>query len=330
MVSAPLKNILATRRSLLNERVAEARRRLPGLNMAAFKTFVSDTLDAVCLAVDKVDAQATLSLVESAFEMGLDLVGLGFAGPAARQPWVDRAWQLLAGPMARLVAESPVDALGTITNAAIRLGAVQGVRVDAWIDAMALLAMRCRTMQELRAVGVACAWRAGMAHLRRAALEQAASLDPALAAAALGAPDVPFAVLHERLLSDRWWNPSGGALDAVGHIVGGFSGLGGPFVEPPDVRACADGFVVQSAERYFLVMADAFGAVVLPASEEEFAFAREGVGVKASVTPHGVRVQGREIAFAVPGDPVKAVVGADSMALFSPWTHMLRVVPVKS
>jgi len=43
-----------------------------------------------------------------------------------------------------------------------------------------------------------------------------------------------------------------------------------------------------------------------------------------------VRVAGREVVFATAADPVRAVVSADSMALFSPWTHRIRIVPVQS
>jgi hypothetical protein len=314
---------------LFNQRVAEARHRAPSLDTVAFGGFVSTTLDCLCQAIDQVDEQSTVASVEAAFEIGLELVAQGLAGPAARTPWVDRAWQQLAVPMAPLIAASPVEALGTITNAVVRLCAVPGVRVEAWIADLAVLASHCRTLQELRSLGALCAWRAGMAHLRLAALEQTASMDPALCAAAVGAPEQPWDALDARLREDRWWNPEHG-VHAQGHAVGGFSGFGGLFATPPLARACADGFVVHSGERYFLVIADAFGAVVLPATAAEFAAADAESVVDVSVTPAGVNVRGREVAVRMPGDAAKAAVRADSAALFSPWTHALRVVPVRA
>jgi hypothetical protein len=328
MVSSPLANVLAARRPLFNQLVAEARHRTPNLDMAAFSGFVTGTLDPLCQAIVKVDEQATVAVIEAAFEIGLGLVGQGLAGPAARLPWVDRAWQQLASPMAHLLVQWPADTLGTLTNAVVRLCGVPGVQVDAWIADMATLAPRCRQLQELRSVGALCAWRAGMAHLRLAALAQAASIDPTLAAAAMGAPNHTWTELDTRLRADRWWHPANG-VEAQGRTVGGFSGFGGPFATPPVARACADGFLVQSGERHFLVMSDAFGAVVLPATAGEFAQA-DAVSINVPVTPTGVNIQGREIAVRLPGDAAKAAVGTDSAALFSPWTHVLRVVPVRA
>lgn len=330
MVSDTLAGVLASRRALLNQRVAEARHQQPGFDTAAFSAFASDTLDAVCVAVQAVDPLATGAAVEAAFEIGLTLVGQGLAGPKARLPWVDRAWKQLAASIARLIAQAPTETLGTVTNAVVRLSSVRGVRVEEWIDTMRALAGRCAVLDELRALGALCAWRAGMAHLREPALAQADRLDPALASAALGAPDVPWASLRERLAADRWWNPSIGAVDAQGQTLGGFSGMDGPFAVPPAIRAGAGHFVAESAGRHFLLMADAFGAVVLPAAANEFAQADAAAAPGVAITPRGGSVGGREIAFAVPGDRMQAVGRADSVALFSPWSHHVRIVPARA
>jgi hypothetical protein len=330
MVSDALAGVLASRRALLNQRVAEARHRQPALDTAAFGAFVTGTLDAIGAAVDAIDPLATGAAVEAGFDIGLNLVGQGLAGPSARLPWVDRAWQALAPAVAPFIAQAPTETLGLLANAVVRLGNVRGVRVDAWIDHLRELAPRCRNLDDLRAIGALCAWRAGMAHLREPALAQAAQLDPALAAAAIGAPDTPWNDLHERLRTDRWWNPSTGDVNAQGQTVGGFSGLDGPFAVPPEVRGNAGHFVAESAGRHFLLMADAFGAVVLPASPGEFALAGATQAPGVAITPRGGSVHGREIAFAVPGERMKAVAGGDSVAFFSPWSHHVRIVPARA
>jgi len=329
MVSTSLASVLAARRPVLNQSVTEARHRLPSLDTAAFSAFVATEVDAVCVAVEGVDALAATAAVEAAFGIGLDLVAQGLAGPAARIPWVNRAWQRLARPAAAVIARSPVEALGAITNAVVRMGSVPGVRVDEWIDEMATLAPRCATLDSLRSLGAICAWRAGMAHLRQGALAQAAQLDPELAAAAVGSPSTPWGQLHERLRGERWWNPATGELNARGHTVGAFSGFGGPFAFPPEVRAGADGFVVESAERHFLVMVDAFGAVILPASPAEFAQATSTIAPNVSISPRGARIHDKPIEFPGPGDRIKAVASTDSVALFSPWSHQIRIVPAR-
>lgn len=329
MVSASLASVLAARRPALNQRVAEMRHRMPALDTAAFGAFVRHEIDAVCVAVEAVDPDAAERAVEAAFEIGLDLVGQGLAGPSARLPWVNRAWQALSGPTARLIAKSPVDALGAITNAVVRLGNVPGVRVDEWIDVTSALAVRCEDVASLRSLGAVCAWRAGMAHLREAALTHAGHLEPELAAAAVGSPATPWPVLHERLRTQRWWNPVTGTVDPQGRTVGGFSGLGGPFAAPPEVRVASESFVAESADRHFLVLADAMGAIILPASSSEFAAASMAPAQSVSITLQGARIHDTSIAFSVPGDRIKAVASVDSVALYSPWSHQIRIVPAR-
>jgi hypothetical protein len=329
MVSPLLANVLAARRPLFNQRVADARHRTPGLDLTAFSGFVNDTLDPMCMALGKFDEQATVAVIEAAFAIGLDLVGQGLAGPSARDPWIDRAWRQLAAPMAHLLAASPEDTLGTLANAVVRLCSVPGVDVQAWITDLSALAPRCADLAALRSVGALCAWRAGMAHLRAAALEQGKAIDPSLAAAAVGAPDQAWAELEPRLRSDRWWHPQRGAKEG-GRAVGGFTGFGGPFGVPPMARATADGFVVQSGDRYFLVMCDAFGAVVLPATAAEFTQADAASVTTLPVTPRGINLTGREVAVSFPGDSASVARGRDSAALFSPLTHYLHVLPVSA
>lgn len=329
MVSPLLANVLAARRPLFNQMVAEARHRAPGMDLSAFRAFVSDTLDPMCVALGKVDEQATVATIEAAFGIGLDLVAQGLAGPGARQPWIDRAWRQLATPMRHLLATAPADILGTVTNAVVRLGGVPGANVEQWIADLSTLAPSCATLDALRTVGALCAWRAGMAHLRVAALDQAGRIEPSLAAAAVGASGRAWAELEPRLRADRWWHPDHGVA-TQGRAVGGFTGFGGPFAVPPVARATADGFVVQSGERYFLVVCDAFGAVVLPATAAEFTQADTGSVTTLPITPHGVNVTGHDVAVRMPGDTVSAALGRHSAALFSPLTHYLHVLPVSA
>lgn len=327
MVSTSLAKVLAARRHAFNERVKETRHAMPGFDTAAFGVFVTHEIDAICVAVDAVDACASERVVEAAFDIGLGLVAQGLAGPAARLPWVNQAWRALSVPAARLMAVAPNDALALVTNAVVRLASVPGVRVGDWIDGMASLVERCDTLESLRSLGAVCAWRAGMAHLRRSALEHGDRLPPDLAAAAVGVPTATWSSLREPLQAMRWWQPAQGEVDRQGWTVGGFSGLGGHFGAPPEVRVRGDDFVVESAGRHFLVMADGFGAVVLPASAAEFADGSSTDARDLSMTPAGPRINDTVIRFAAPPDRMQAVASADSVALFSPWSHLIRIVP---
>ncbi len=327
MLSPALTGLLASRRSLLNQQVAEARQRWPTLDTAAFSVFVAQTLDPLCLAVAAVDEAAMPAATEVAFELGLELVAQGLAGPAARLPWVDAAWQQLAAPAAALIAVAPLETLGALSNAVVRMHEVPGVRIDAWLQRMAALAPRCDSTAALRSVGALCAWQAGMAHLRVAALAQADRLPAALAAEALGVDEMQWPSLRSQLGSERWWHPQGAAASVQGQTVGGFTGLGGPFAAPPELRASAEGFIARSGERHYLLIADAFGGVVLPASAAEFAAARATPATQLSIDSQGARMGTTAIAYAAPADGLAAVAGPAGIALYSPWSHHVRLLP---
>lgn len=327
MLSPVLTGLLANRRSLLNQHVAAARQRWPTLDTAAFSVFVAQTLDPLCVALAAADEAAMPAATEVAFELGLALVGQGLAGPAARLPWVDICWQQLAEPAARLIAAAPLETLGALSNAVVRMHEVPGVRVEAWLQRMRALAARCDSTVQLRSVGALCAWQAGMAHLRVAALAQADGLPPALASAALGIEEADWPAARKQLDGARWWHPRGAAAISQGQTVGGFTGLGGPFATPPELRASDEGFIARSGERHFLLIADAFGGVVLPASAAEFAAARATPAAQLSFDSQGALIGTTRIRYAAPADGLAAVAGPAGIALYSPWSHQVRLLP---
>lgn len=319
MISTGLSRVLAARRAYFNQRAMEMRHRMPSLDLTAFKAFLNQQVDAVALAVETADPDATGDAVDAAYAIGLELVSKALAGPGAHAPWVDRAWQQLAPVLGNLLAKDATQTLGTISNAVIRLGGVAGARVPDWLDAMRRLAGQCQDVVELRRLGAVCAWRAGMAHLRGPALDQGSLLDPALACAAVAAPsNFTWPSLKASLLEDPWWSPR--EEPVRGWMVGSFTGFGGPFPAPPQVRGTRDGFVVASGSHHFLLVADAFGAVVLPAGEEEFS-----AGQTASVD---AKLVGRLPASPLPPADLKTVRNERSVALYSPWSHRIHVLPL--
>ncbi|WP_313319115.1 hypothetical protein [Stenotrophomonas sp.] len=327
MLSPVLTSVLASRRSLFNQRVAQARQRWPALDTTALSAFIGQSLDPLCVAVAGVDEAAVPMVVEVAFELGLELVAQGLAGPAARLPWVDTAWQQLAVPAAPLLAVAPLETLGAISNAVVRMDEVPGVRVAEWLQRMAALLPDCADTAALRAVGALCAWQAGMAHLRVAALAQADRLPAGLAAAALGVEQGEWTATRSQIHSERWWHPQGAAANVQGQRLGGFTGLGGPFATPPQLRASAEGFIARSGGRHFLLIADAFGGVVLPASAAEFAAARETPATQVSFDSQGARIGSTVIAYAAPADGLAAVAGPAGVAVYSPWSHQVCLLP---
>jgi len=323
MISPAFAAALAAGRTVFNQRVRDARRHYPALRTDVLRGFLEREVDGVVAAVDPARAAAVAA---AALDVALELVGRSLVGPAARAGTPAAVWRTLLPQCAHLVAAHPDTVPALLTNAAIHLDAVPGVRGAEWIALLAALAPRIATVDELRAAGQVAAWRAGAAHFRAGAIAAADALPEALALAAFGADaGTSWPDLRARIAADPWWTADGADV-AAGREVGGFAGFGGPFGAPPEVRAGADGFVVRDGARCHLLLADAYGAVLLAARPEEFAAAAPGecdFAVAADVLTVGARL----IPLDLPAEGLAVCASGPLLAIASPYTHAIRVLP---
>ncbi len=306
-LSAVLVRELAAARPRFNALVATARRARSGYDVAALADAVATRLDPLAVAVEAVAPDRTAAVVGAGFALSVTLVDHALSGE--RRLLVDRVWREVAVPLAAVVAERPEPALAMLTNAALKLAATSGTRVDEWMMRMASLAPLVDA-DTLAATGQVVAWRAGMAHYRDGALAAADGLPEALALAAIGA-EGSWAEVRAALAAERWWTPEG---RAAGTRFGGFTGFGGPFAAPPEVRAATEGVFVRSGARTGLLVADAWGATLHPAGEHEFDAARP-----ASHAPAGPP--------GLPSDDLRAAITSDTIVFASPLSHFIEVQP---
>lgn len=329
MLSPVLSRCLAAGRAAFNARVAEMRTRQPGLDTQAFAAFLADALDPLAQAVDAHDPERSMAFVDEAFDVALTLVAHSLAGPAARLPWVGALWRQVLPHYVGLLAQAPTPVLGSLSNAVVQLGAVDGVRLPDWLAAMQAHAGQVQDVAQLRGVAQVQAWRAGMAQYRTSALQVAATLPEPLRLALLqAAPGRTWAQVLGDHHASPWWHEAHGAPAQASVAVGAFTGFGGAFTEPPQVRAQADGFVVRSGERHLWLTADAHGAVLLPATAAEFAAA--GPGVHAGVRLDGDRLLAgtRVVPLDVPTEGLALASNAHTAAITSPYTHGVLLVPL--
>lgn len=325
MVSTVLVRTLAVARPWFNERVAEARQRQPGFDVDALRDFISTELDAVATAVAGAEPDRVGDAVQVAYEIGIELVGQRLLGPKARLPWVRHAWGAIVPTAGHLVARSPRDTLGALSNAAVQTGSTPGVRTEQWIELLAAAAPQCTDLDMFRRAGAVCAWRAGMVHLRDAALASGGHLPTRLAMVCLGLdPDAHGESTWSRLRADRWCTPD--VTPVTGHVLGGFTGFGGTFPEPPGIRADATGFIARAGERVYALEADVFGAAALSADVERFEAAGEASAKLSRVVRDALAAR-----LQVPEEDLIAVAhGGQSLVAASPWSHRIYVGPLLS
>ncbi|XYJ12672.1 hypothetical protein ACSUZJ_12010 [Telluria sp. B2] len=326
MISPALAGALAARRADFNRRTHEAHRRYQqAFDEAAFTAFLVVEVDGVVQAAARLAEDRVHAVASAAYDIALELNGLSGAAGAGGAAFVSQVWRELAPALARLVALHPEQVLGMLSNAALHLTSLAGARSAQWLDEMIALAPRIETPAELRAVGQVLAWRAGAAHFRVGALAAADGLPESLALAAFpGYGEQDWRALRSRLQADPWHRPG----HEGGCEIGGFTGLGGTFATPPQVRAGVDCFVVESGERHFLLLADAYGAMLLTATPEEFAAADQDAQQPGVEVASNMLLVGRQaIAIDLPAAGLKACATAATIAITSPYTHAIRLVP---
>lgn len=326
MVSAPFSSILAAGRSRFNQRMADARRRHAGLSTEGFGQFLVTCIDPIVSAVALVDSARAPAVALAAYDMGLELTGLGLVGPGARSPFLATVWRTLAPRLAGLIVHQPAEVLGLLSNAALYIESIARTRCPEWIAQMAALSGQMQTIPQFQAVGQIAAWRCGVAHFRDGAIEAGDRLPEAVALSAFGATGTgSWQEVRAQALADPWWKP--GAIP-TGIETGAFSGFGGEFSVPPEVRAHPHGFTVKSGGAYYLLVADAYGAVLHPSDQAEHDVLDAAKGewkLKGSV----LHVGEREILLDLPAEGIKICCNGQTLAIASPYTHAIRLVPAR-
>ncbi|WP_447765114.1 hypothetical protein [Sphingopyxis panaciterrae] len=307
-LSPVLARELAAARPRFNAQIAAARRARAGFDTDALSHAVRTRIDPLAVAVEAALPDRVAAVVDAAFALNLTLVDHALAGE--RRALIDGVWIEAAVPLAAVVAERPEPVLAMLTNAVLTLASTPGARPDEWIARMAALGPLV-TADTLAVAGQIAAWRSGMAHYRAAAIAAADSLPDTLALAAVGATG-SWPEVRARLAADRWWSPDS-PVDA-GTRFGGFAGFGGPFDTPPEVRAGAQGFFVRSGDRSGLLIADAWGATLHPAADEEYDDAAPAVAGPAGLA-------------SLPAEGLQAAVAGDSVAIVSPYSHFIEIRP---
>lgn len=263
-------NVLRSERERLNHEFAAAERRYPELDGAAFKVFLMTSVaPLVALTAERFPTRVA-SLALGAYELGLELVGQGLAGPRARYPHLNAAFAELFPACIQHVSDQPLLVISSVANAVHQLATTPGARTAFWLSELGRLGRTAADVDALLRAGQILAWRAGLAHYRRGALAASDALPTELALAALGA-SAPVPELRDRLEKDPWFDPAQPERAPQVRFVGSFRGFGGLFPEPPSVTRSGAELLVSSGAFVWLLTADLFGATLHRATAAELA-----------------------------------------------------------
>ncbi len=328
-VGAAFAAVLRDERDVFNEKFAEARRRRPDLDGRALLAFLIGPADGVVGLAAQQAGERARDVAHAAYDAALTLVSEKLAGPGGRYPIIDEMWERLLPSVATLVADQPARVIGSLTNAVFHLASTPGARPGQWIDGMVGAAPVLASVADLLKAGQFAAWRAGLAHLRDAALAAGDALAPEVAVEILGVPRAEWHAVRQRLSADAWWDPSSAGEDArprVAAAVGGFRGFGGLFAAPPRVATVDGHIAVSAAGECWMLVADAFGATFHRVDAAVLAGAAKPPKLRTaheSVTLHGVT-----LALPAIGEVTSAAAVPGTIAVTGSLTHAITLIAV--
>ncbi|WP_078083514.1 hypothetical protein [Microbulbifer mangrovi] len=324
-ISPEFAEVLRAGRLEFNTRVAEARRRYPKFDPELFNRFLTHNVDPIVAAAND---ECRVGITNATFDVALDLVGRELCGAHRRGLLLDKLWREVIPALTGILPPQPAPLVSALCNALLNLEA-QGARPVQWLQILRELGPLA-SAEELTDIGLLAAWRSGGAQFRPAALRIAAAL-PAIAQAMLGLPETPALATQLSALESNPWALTPADSTSTIREIGKFNGYGGQFPAPPIVRACEQGFLVKSENRYFLLLVDSFGEALIPASVEEYVAAshyKAAVSHAPKLYDRYLRTPRGQFEHNFCHDDVQLAWNEHSVAVFSPYSFSIGVVPL--
>ncbi|MFC4310945.1 hypothetical protein ACFPN2_17750 [Steroidobacter flavus] len=325
MISAPLAEALQARRADFNARFRLAAQRYPQLDGQELLRFIAEAVDPLAQAVHAKHPDAVADVVSVAYDCSLQLTGQRLSLDAGRYGAIPETWREVLPAAADAIAAQPARVIPSLTNAAHQLASTESADVTRWIRALKDVASQCATPDELLMAGQVIAWQCGLAHYREGVLSALRSLPSKLACTVLGIEPKRYEATLQRLQEDRWFDPAHPNAESLRIVrsAGAFRGFGGPFLQPPLLKSTDNGWLVQSADDYWFLVADAFGATLHRSTAEEWS------AQSARKEEHvGTRVVYNGKALDMPGAGPITSSGSSTGAIACTFAHSHQIVLV--
>lgn len=270
---------LRRNRERLNARFAFARRTWTRMSVEAFSSALkfgyTPVAESICRDFSGSEAELD-AILETLYDLLLELTGRELMGPKARVPLVQTLWSETLPTLAPLLIQAPRQVAGRLTNALLQLNLQKSADAAAWLSRLQAVGPQLKDTSTLDAVGRILAWQAGMAQHRSAALSALEQLETPMVQVLLSLPEDfrpgLWPLLKDQLEREPFTHPATiarmlmvptsaqpPAITLVG-LVGGFRGFGGPFLRPPKVSSSDGNLLVDDGSHHYYLFADCFGA----------------------------------------------------------------------
>lgn len=307
-----LAHVLREDRDSLNRRFQLHQRAGARIDESSFLRHLRTTVNELTACVAAVHGERVRIVVNTLFDVSLDLFTAAVLGPGAKHPYVAAAWRDVLPQAATLLARDPLRVAGCLSNAVEHLASHSSARPAEWIRLMACLAPHCDGVSQWLNAGKVAAWRAGLVQHRMAAIQIARGLPWKLSAIVLdaqkGITESDWRQRLQQLETDHWYLPQNDFPTAaerslrIVRTTGGFRGFGGPCLRPPIVKAQGDRLFVSDGDAVWQLLADTFGTLwhrvpVLPSNVAASDFSsRMALNPAGGLSWHGNQQQFDELA----------------------------------
>jgi hypothetical protein len=317
-----LAQVLRDRRDFFNARFERAKHSSPNLSAPPLFAFLDECLLPLVLAVNKDAPDRVAAVVEAGFDVALTLVASGLWPNSEKLPILRHAFAVSLPALRRPIGQAPQLLLTKLLNALLSAN----LDVLLWLARLESMSAALHTPQQVLDAGLIAAWRGGLAHFRAQALQRLAQVPP-LALRTLFASQLAVDALISNLQTQRWYRAHAElGADEIAARVGAFVSLGGPFAAPPTLRSEGQQIFVSSADRHWLLDADAYGFTLHAADSAEFASAPKP---SAAMPPQRVlkwRCGKRSVALTQWGEISSFVATADTLALTHTRSHAITLI----
>ncbi|PWT90742.1 MAG: hypothetical protein C5B54_06580 [Acidobacteria bacterium] len=321
MISAVLAAVLRSGREDFNNRFAIAKRTYQELDAQIFSNLLAECVDPFLQAIAEIRPDQVNVAANAAFDASLILIGQRLIGFHANCDSFGRnVWKQILIPGARIFADRPDRAIASIFNALCNLSGTPGARAEQWTSEVASFLPQCNHDDMFFAIALIAAWRCGLAHFRKTAIDVADRLPEKIVLQLFHANDSDgWQSVKKKLMENPWFDPAhpNQIPDHVRVVaeIGAFRGFGGPFAEPPLVKSNDEDILIRSADESWLLTADSFGSTLHKIPLAEFESGKNG-----EVLPKGLPD------FSAKGKMTSFASSPTTLALTFEYSHRIKLL----